>query len=164
MVTKNEFRNSMARFATGVTVVTTLDDQGNLHGMTANSFTSVSLEPPLVLVCVDFRTNTHQFVASRGTFGVNILSAQQKDVGSYFARLPKDRYGEVPYLYRLSGNGLPLIEGSLAFFGCYVVDSHVHGDHTIYIGQVDDISLGNAEKPLLFYESQYANLGLPEKP
>lgn len=164
MVTKDEFRNSLAKFATGVTVVTTLDNQGDLHGMTANSFTSVCLAPPLVLVCVDFRTHTHRFVESSGTFGVNILSEQQKDIGAYFALPPEDRHGEVSYQHRLSEKGLPVIEGSLAFFGCRVVDSHVHGDHTIYIGEVDEISLGGSGKPLLFYESQFTNLGLNEKP
>ena len=164
MVTTEEFRNSMARFATGVTVVTTLDHQGALHGMTANSFTSICLAPPLVLVCVDHRTHTYQFVESRGSFGVNILSEQQKDIGAYYARRPEDRHGDVPYQHRLSEKGLPVIEGSLAFFDCRVVDSHVHGDHTIYIGEVDEISLGSSEKPLLFYESRFTNLGLNEKP
>ena len=159
MVNKDEFRNSMARFATGVTVVTTVDDQGELHGMTANSFTSICLDPPLVLVCVDLRTNTHRFVQARGAFGINVLSDQQKEIGAYFARRPEDRHGEVTYRHRKSAKGLPLIEGSLVFFGCHVVDSQLYGDHTIYIGQVDEILLGDSGKPLLFYESRFISLG-----
>ena len=159
MVTRDEFRSSMGKFATGVTVVTTLDEQGELHGMTANSFTSVCLEPPLVLVCVDFRAYTHRFVEVRRAFGVNVLSEQQKEIGSYFARKPEDRQGEVSYKQRRSEGGMPLIEGSLVFWGCRVVDSHVHGDHTIYIAQVNEISLGEAAAPLLYYESRFTNLG-----
>ena len=164
MVTKDEFRSSMGKFATGVTVVTTLDEQGELHGMTANSFTSVCLEPSLVLVCVDFRAYTHRFVEARGTFGVNVLSDQQKEIGAYFARKPEDRRGGVSYKQRRSEGGIPLIEGSLVFFGCRVVDSHVHGDHTIYIAQVNEISLGEAGVPLLFYESRFTNLSPAEEP
>ncbi len=159
MVGKDEFRRGMARFATGVTVVTTLDQDGAMHGMTANSFTSVCLEPPLALVCVDLRSNTHRFIEARGAFGVNVLSQKQQDIGSYFAKSPKDRLGQVSYSHRPSESGLPVIEGSLAFFGCRVVDSHVHGDHTIYIGRVMEAALGGPEKPLLFYESRFSALG-----
>jgi flavin reductase (DIM6/NTAB) family NADH-FMN oxidoreductase RutF len=158
VVTKEELRDSMARFATGVTVVTTLDDEGSVHGMTANSFTSVCLEPPLILVCVGFRTHTHPYVEHRKAFGINILSEEQKEIGAYFARKPEDRHGEVPYTKRISEKGLPIIEGSLAFFGCQVVDSNVHGDHTIYIAKVDEVCLGNPGRPLLFYESKFTNL------
>ena len=158
MVSKDDFRGGMARFATGVTIVTTLDHQGNLHGMTANSFTSVSLTPPLALVCVDFRTHTHNFIKALGAFGVNILSQEQEDIGGYFARKPQDRQG-TPFQHSLSEMGLPVIEGSMAYFGCRVVDAHVHGDHTIYIGSVDEMALGSKANPLLYYESRFTKLG-----
>lgn len=157
MVSKDDFRGGMARFATGVTIVTTLDNQGNLHGMTANSFTSVSLTPPLALVCVDFRTHTHNYIEALGAFGVNILSQEQEEIGGYFARKPQDRLG-TPFKHRISEMGLPVIEGSMAYFGCRVVDSHVHGDHTIYIGSVDEMTLGNKANPLLYYESRFTRL------
>ncbi len=158
MVSKDEFRGGMARFATGVTIVTTLDHQGKLHGMTANSFTSVSLAPPLALVCVDFRTNTHNYIKSLGAFGVNVLNQEQEEIGDYFARKPQDRIG-TPFQHHISEMGLPVIEGSMAYFGCRVVDAHVHGDHTIYIGSVDEMSLGEQANPLLFYESRFTKLG-----
>lgn len=158
MVSKDDFRGGMARFATGVTIVTTLDHQGNLHGMTANSFTSVSLTPPLALVCVDFKTHTHNYIKALGAFGVNILSQEQEEIGGYFARKPQDRLG-TPFRHSLSEMGLPVIEGSMAYFGCRVVDAHVHGDHTIYIGSVDEMALGNQANPLLYYESRFTKLG-----
>lgn len=158
MVSKDDFRGGMARFATGVTIVTTLDHQGNLHGMTANSFTSVSLTPPLALVCVDFKTHTHNYIKALGAFGVNILSQEQEEIGGYFARKPQDRQG-TPFQHHMSEMGLPVIKGSMAYFGCRVVDAHVHGDHTIYIGSVDEMALGNQANPLLYYESRFTKLG-----
>ncbi len=81
MVSKDDFRKCMAQFATGVTVVTTLDDDKKVHGMSANSFTSVCLDPPLVLVCVAHNTNTYRYVESTGKFGINILGAEQEAIG-----------------------------------------------------------------------------------
>ena len=159
MVSKEELRSGMAKFATGVTVVTTLDHQGVLHGMTANSFTSISLDPPLVLISVDFRSHTHEFVKAQGAFGVNILNEEQQEIGAHFARRPEDRKGKTPYRHHMSEKGIPVIEDSMAFFGCHVVDAHVHGDHTIYVAQVEDISVGTTAKPLLYYGSRFTHLG-----
>ena len=160
MVTKEEFRKCMSEFATGVTVVTTLDDEGKVHGMSANSFTSVCLEPPLVLVCVAHNTNTYGYIENRGCFGVNVLSAQQEDIGRYFARRPEERCGDVEYDYSITpGCGVPALEGVLVSFGCQVVSSHVYGDHTVYISEVRETYPGDAESPLLFFQSRwYKNL------
>ena len=162
MVTKDGFRRCMSQFATGVTVVTTLDDEGKVHGMSANSFTSVCLEPPLVLVCVAHNTNTYGYIESRRCFGVNVLSGQQEDIGRYFARRPEDRHEDVEYNYSItSGCGVPALKRVLVFFGCQVVSSHVHGDHTIYIGEVKEIYPGEPGTPLLFFESRwYPNTGI----
>ena len=161
-VTKDEFRKCMSEFATGVTVVTTLDDEDKVHGMSANSFTSVCLEPPLVLVCVAHNTNTYRYTENRRSFGVNVLSSQQEDIGRYFARPPEDRHGDVEYSYSITpACGVPALEGVLAFFGCQVVSSHVHGDHTIYIGEVKEMHRGDTMAPLLFFESRwYGNLDM----
>ncbi len=156
MVTKDDFRRSMSEFATGVTVVTTLDDDDSLHGMSANSFTSVCLDPPLVLICVAHNTNTYKYMESRRCFGVNILSGRQEDLGKYFARRPEDRKGDVEYDFSITSVcGVPALEGVLAFFGCDVVASHEYGDHTIYIGEVKEIYRGAEEAPLLFFESKW---------
>ena len=145
----------MSNFATGVTVVTTIDDHGSLHGMTANSFTSVSLNPPIVLICVDLNTNTHGFIKTRGAFGVNILSDRQGEIGEYFARPPQIRSGKVPYSHQQSENGLPQIRGCLAFLGCQVIDAKLYNDHTVFVGKVDEISLGDTDNPLIFYKSRF---------
>ena len=109
----------MSEFATGVTVLTTLDEEGKVHGMSANSFTSVCLEPPLVLVCVAHNTNTYRYTESRRCFGVNVLSGQQEDIGRYFARSPDDRHGDVEYDYFITSEcGVPALKGALAFFAC----------------------------------------------
>ena len=155
MVSKNDFRNAMGKFATGVTVVTSLDDAGEVHGMTANSFTSVCLEPPAILVCVAHGTYTYNYVEARGTFGVNILHTDQLPVGQYFARRPEDRTQEVDWEYSTSADGVPLLEGSMVSFACRVLGSHVYGDHTIYVGCVEEMKLGETAAPLLFYESRW---------
>ena len=156
LVSKDEFRSCMSEFATGVTVVTTLDDDDQVHGMSANSFTSVCLEPPLVLVCVAHNTNTYRFVEKQRSFGVNVLSSEQEAIGKYFARRPEDRHGDVEYDYSITpATGLPALKGSLVFFGCRVVGSHEHGDHTIYIGEVEEIQLGEPASPLIFFEARW---------
>ncbi len=160
MVSKDEFRKCLSKFVTGVTVVTTLDDEDNVHGMSANSFASVCLDPPLVLVCVAHETHTHRYVENRGYFGVNVLSRGQEDLGRYFARRPEDRHGDVRYDYSITDIcKIPALEGALAFFGCQVVGAHEHGDHTVYIAEVKEMHQGESASPLVFYESHwYRNL------
>ena len=145
----------MSEFATGVTVVTTLDDADQVHGMSANSFTSVCLDPPLVLICVSHNTNTFRFVEKRKRFGVNILSAQQEDIGRYFARKPEDRHDDVDYECTLSEGGVPMLKDTLVFFECHVVSSHVHGDHTVYVAEVKAVEQGEPNVPLLFFQSKW---------
>lgn len=162
MVSKDEFRTCLSKFVTGVTVVTTLDDEGNVHGMSANSFTSVCLDPPLVLVCVAHDTHTQRYVETQGCFGVNVLSSSQEDIGRYFARRPEDRHGDVSYDYSITDAcKIPALEGVLAFFGCEVVGAYEHGDHTVYVAEVKEMHMGESASPLVFYESHwYGNLDL----
>ena len=166
MVSKDEFRKCMSLFGTGVTVMTTLDDEDQVHGMSANSFTSVCLEPPLILVCVAHNTNTYRYVEKRLCFGINVLAGEQEDIGRYFARRPEDRHGDVEYDQTISsGCGVPAIKGVLAFFGCRVVHSHLYGDHTIYIAEVEEMSRGDSDVPLLFFEGRwYTNVATSTNP
>ena len=145
----------MARFATGVTLFTTLDDEGQVHAMTANALTSVCLEPPLVLVCVAHSTNSYRFVENRGRFGTNILRDNQEAIGIYYAQsvAGSDETVENPFFIRQSG--YPALRGALAFFGCKVVVSYVHGDHTIYVAEVEDMTVDDTGNPLLFFNSQF---------
>ena len=155
MVSKDDFRSAVAHFATGVTVITTVDDEGQPHSMTANSFTSVCLEPPVVLVCVAHGTNTFGFLEKAGRFGVNILRKEQEELGGYFAKRPEDRQGGVEYSYTLGKDGVPYLNDSMVFLACHVVGTHVYGDHTIFLGEVDEVQQHESGKPLMFYRSRW---------
>lgn len=155
MVSKEEFRSAMSSFATGVTVITTIDDQGQPHAMTANAFTSVCLEPPLVLVCVAHSTYTHRFLEQAGRFGVNILRQEQEALGVYFARRPEDRRGGVEYSYSMTEEGVPFLGNCMVSLACQVIGSHVYGDHTIYLGEVKKVLQDGTGTPLLFFRSRW---------
>ena len=147
----------MGDFATGVTVITTNDDEGQPHSMTANSFTSVCLDPPVVLVCVAHGTHTYGYLERTGRFGVNILRQEQQEIGALFARKPEDRQDGVHYAYTAGEDGVPILEGSMVFFGCQVMGSHVYGDHTIYMGEVKEMRRNESGEPLMFFRSRWYN-------
>ena len=155
MTSRDDFRTAMSKFATGVTVVTSLDDQGQPHSMTANSFTSVCLDPPTLLVCVAHGTHTYGYVERTGKFGINILGEEQEDLGAYFAKRPEDRTGDMKYGYTMAEGDVPLLNGSMVFFSCTVVDSHVYGDHTVYLGEVKEVRQNEDGEPLMFYRSRW---------
>ena len=155
MSSSNDFRTAMSKFATGVTVVTTIDEQGFPHSMTAHSFTSVCLDPPTILVCVAHGTNTYGFVERTGRFGVNILNANQESLGIYFAKRPEDRTGEVKYEFIMAEGDVPFLNGSMVSFSCEVVGSHVYGDHTVYMGEVKEVRQEEDGEPLMFFKSRW---------
>jgi flavin reductase (DIM6/NTAB) family NADH-FMN oxidoreductase RutF len=155
LVSKDDFRSAVAHFATGVTVITTVDDEGQPHSMTANSFTSVCMEPPVVLVCVAHGTNTTGFLEKAGRFGVNILRKEQEELGGYFAKRPEDRQGDVDYAYSTGKDGVPFLNDSMVSFACQVVGAHIYGDHTIFLGEVEEIQQNESGKPLMFYRSRW---------
>ena len=126
----------MSKFATGVTVITTLDPAGNPHAMTANAFTSVCLEPPTLLVCVAHNTITYGYVEEQRRIGVNVLREEQEELGRYFARRPEQREGNPEYSYTIDARNVPELDGSMVFFDCDIVGAHAYGDHTIYVGEV----------------------------
>ena len=147
----------MGNFATGVTVITTKDHQGQPHSMTANSFTSVCLDPPVLLVCVAHGTHTYGYMERTGRFGVNILSQDQQELGALFAKRPEDREEGVDYKYSEGEAGVPILEGSMVFFGCEVMGAHVYGDHTIYMGIVKEMRQTDMGEPLMFFRSRWYN-------
>ncbi len=153
------YRRIIGQFATGVTVVTTAVD-GWLHGITANALTSVSLDPLLLLVCVDKEAHGHEELAAGGRFGVNILSDEQEDISNLFATKAAPEQGQlrggVPY--RLGPHGTPLLEGCLSYIECDVVESHEGGDHTIFIGQVLGAETLREVPPLLFFQGRYRRI------
>jgi flavin reductase (DIM6/NTAB) family NADH-FMN oxidoreductase RutF len=146
------FRNAMGKFATGITVITTeVDDK--VHGMTANAFLSVSLNPKLVLVSVDKRAHMHEKLKQAKKYAISILAEDQQEMSMLFAGQIKENR-EVRFD---RFNGMPVIPDALAWLTCHIVDEHPAGDHTLFIGQVTDLHLKEG-KPLLYYEGRYRRL------
>jgi flavin reductase (DIM6/NTAB) family NADH-FMN oxidoreductase RutF len=161
-VTPDEFRAALGRFASGVTVITVELAEGGVHGMTANAFCSVSLHPPLVLVCVDHLAETYLHLRERGEFGVSILKAEQEALSEFFAdaeRNPDAGY-RLGIRYRKMNSGMPVLAEALANLDCRVVASHPAGDHTIFVGEVREAALGEGA-PLLYFRGRYAARGTP---
>jgi flavin reductase len=157
---KQEFRKALGRFASGITVITVDKEEApGIHGMTANSFTSVSLVPPQILVCVSEKARTLGLLHSAGRFGVTVLRDDQQAFSDYFAFGPQDpAEGErLGVRFRRGGNGTPLLEGGLATLECRVVAAHVSGDHTVFIGEVEELSWTEGN-PLLYFAGQYRTL------
>ena len=157
MLNKDEFRSALGQFATGVTVITTLDDDGQPHSMTANAFSSICLDPPTVMVCVAHGTHTNGYLEKTNRFGVNILKQDQLELGVYFAKKPADRTGDVSYNYSAAADNTPILDDSMVFFGCEVKGSHVYGDHTIYVGEVTEMRRNDSSAPLMFFNSRWYN-------
>lgn len=155
MLPPAEFRRVLGHFATGVTIVTTSDRDARPTGLTASAFSSVSLDPPLVLVCVDHKSQSHGPLVDGGRFAVNILSTDQEALSRKFATTRLDKFDGVAY--RLSALGLPVLTDALAHLECVTVSTHVEGDHTILVGRVEEGS-ARAGEPLLFFCGQYGRL------
>jgi flavin reductase (DIM6/NTAB) family NADH-FMN oxidoreductase RutF len=148
------FRLAMSHFASGVTIVTTSHD-GKPFGMTVASFASLSLHPPLVLVCIERSVKTHDAIASAGKFGVSILSSAQADISSKFASRNDDKFGGVELVP--GEMDVPLIAGALTAIECRVFDQLPGGDHSIFIGEVLKIHTTEGE-PLLYFRSGYREI------
>ena len=154
-----ELRKTMGRFATGVTVITT-EVAGQVHGMTANAFMSVSLAPPLVLVSVDRRARMNRHLNVGATYGVNVLAENQATLSDHFARRAVEG-GEEPSFVAVRDT--PLIEGALAHVVARVCRTYWGGDHTLFLGQVEYARYGEG-RPLLFHGGQYDNLSTTDLP
>src|SRR6266568_540034 len=150
----------MACFATGVTVIT-VDYEGEIQGMTANAFTAVSLDPLLVLVCVDHQARTHAHLHARKRFGINILSEQQRAISEHYARPDRDptrAEQEAGARFDRTVHGTPVLQGALAYLECRLQTAQDAGDHTIFIAEVEDIVVRSG-KPLLYFHTRYRKLG-----
>jgi flavin reductase (DIM6/NTAB) family NADH-FMN oxidoreductase RutF len=154
----DDFRRVLGHFATGVTILTTCDNDARATGLTASAFSSVSLDPPLVLICVDHKSQSYPALRERGCFAVNILSVEQQAISRRCASSRLDKFDEVPHT--ISDLGLPLIEGAIAHLECTTVSTHVEGDHTIFVGRVERAQVGTGE-PLLYFRGQYQQLATP---
>jgi flavin reductase (DIM6/NTAB) family NADH-FMN oxidoreductase RutF len=146
------FRQALGSFATGVTIVTTEHD-GQVHGMTANGFMSVSLEPPLVVVSIGNNARMHELLAASGRYGVSVLSHAQAKLSTHFAGQPSAG-AKIPFV---AESGVPLIDGAIAQVAAKIVDAHPAGDHTLFIGEVLYFDWRDGQ-PLIFHSGGYREL------
>jgi flavin reductase (DIM6/NTAB) family NADH-FMN oxidoreductase RutF len=156
----SDFRKAMGGFATGVTIIT-LDLDGEVHGMTANAFASVSIDPLLVLVCVDHSTRTHAHMHAKKRFGINVLCEDQRAISEYYARPARAHEhaeAEAGARFERTAHGTPMLEGALAYLECRLHSSEEAGDHTIFIAEVEDVVVREGD-PLLFFRGKYRKVG-----
>ncbi len=154
-VTPDEFRSVLGRFPSGVTVVTTKDRDGSDEGMTVSAFCSVSLDPPLVLICIEKTASAYSALTTAPGFVVNILSASQEQIARRFSIVDIDRFEGVGY--SRSPNGLAVLDDVLGIIECATFAMHEAGDHTIIVGEVEAARAQNGT-PLLYYRGGYAQL------
>lgn len=149
------FRQCLGQFATGVTVITCTDQERNGCGITANSFSSVSLEPPLVLWNIAKSSNSLRAYLKAEYFGINVLTSDQQGIAGHFAQSDHKLFDDIPH--SLSGNNVPTLPDTLAYLECRTTQIHSCGDHYIIIGQVDNYRLSSGS-PLLFFAGDYATI------
>jgi flavin reductase (DIM6/NTAB) family NADH-FMN oxidoreductase RutF len=155
-IEKNQLRQVMGHFATGVTIITTVNKEGQLHGLTANAFTSVSLEPPLLLISVDKKAESWPAFEESKVFTVNILGDDQEGLSRKFAVSGGNKFEGVAY--RRGANGAAILEGALAFIECTLYAAYEGGDHSLYLGEIQEAAIREG-KPLVFFRGGYRNLG-----
>ncbi len=150
------FRNALGCFPTGVTIVTTLADDGSPIGVTISSFTSLSLSPPLVLFCLGDQSSGLDAFLRAGHFAVNVLSDEQRDLSDRFASRKEHKWKDVAF--EAGTGGVPILADCVANFECSVVDVHQGGDHRIFIGRVERMHYSETGKPLVYHRGDYAAL------
>jgi flavin reductase (DIM6/NTAB) family NADH-FMN oxidoreductase RutF len=150
-----ELRKVMGCFATGVTVITTRDQNGRPYGLTANAVTSLSLEPPLLLICVDRKAETFPHFFDSKIFVLNILGEDQEEVSRRFAKTGGDKFAGLPH--RTGHLDTPLLEGTLGHVECRIIETLEGGDHVIHIGEVQHAEAREG-RPLLFFRGRYGRL------
>ncbi|MBI4518251.1 MAG: flavin reductase family protein [Deltaproteobacteria bacterium] len=154
-IDKDQFRRVLGHLAVGVTVVTTRSAEGTPHGLTVTSFTSLSLSPPLVLVCIDKTAESYDHFRS-GVFAVNLLAEGQDVISQRFAKSGGDKFSETDY--RWGTTGAPILAGTLGCLECRIAHAYEGGDHTIFVGEVEAANASTGE-PLLYFRGAYRRLG-----
>ncbi len=154
-IDQDEFRNALSRFASGVTVVTTKDAAGRFHGITVSAFSSVSLDPPLILICIERATVSHYAFEESGLFVVNFLSDRQLELSERFASPVEDKFDGVDFSF--GEFGIPILLGSLVNLECRIRNIGDGGDHTIFIADVESATINDGD-PLLYFRSDYRQM------
>jgi flavin reductase (DIM6/NTAB) family NADH-FMN oxidoreductase RutF len=155
MLDPKELRRLMGQFATGVTVITTKGADGTPYGLTANAFTSLSLDPPLCLVCVDRKAESFAHFYDSKVFTVNILTTEQEELSNRFAKSGGDKFTDIETVP--GHHGAPLIAGALATLECRITDTLEGGDHVIHVGRIERHAINGGE-PLLFFQGKYRRM------
>ena len=154
-INSDEFRAALGRFASGVTVVTTKDADENLHGITVSAFCSVSLEPPLILICIEKTTGSHYALEESENFVVNILRENQQYYSDQFASYLPDKFDGIEY--EMNEAGIPVLKNTLANLECRSINAYDSGDHTIFIGLVEKCLVAD-DNPLIYFHGNYRKL------
>lgn len=154
-IDKDQFRATLGRFASGITIVTARGADGRDHGMTVSAFCSLSLEPPLVLTCIAKNASVFPHLTTATHIGINVLAADQEPLSRRFASRDGDRFEGVGYHH--GHTGVPLLDGALASLECEVTARHDGGDHVIVIGQVEHATVRDGH-PIVYYRGGYASL------
>jgi len=157
VIDADTFRSVLGRFASGVTILTARDASGGDHGMTASAFSSLSLDPPLVLFCVDHSASMHGLLLEHPTIGINVLSSEQEPHSRRFASEQDDRFDGIAFTR--GENGVVLLDAALAHMECRIIEHHEGGDHTIFVAEIERAAPQATDgRPLLYYRGGYAQL------
>lgn len=154
-----ELRNALGTFATGVTIITTVTGDGERIGMTVNSFSSVSLDPPLILFSVSRNAYSLGSLLETGRYMINVLSEEDREVSTRFAKALSEKWAEVDF--RRGPGNLPVLESALSRFECELHVHHEAGDHVVLICRVIDFEVHRTARPLLFFQGKYHELHRP---
>jgi flavin reductase ActVB len=154
-VTPDDFRAALSRFPSGITVVTSRGSAGEFHGITVSAFCSVSLDPPLILVCIEKTTGSHEAINETKVFAVNILGAGQDDLSERFSLPMADKFSGIDL--ETGSGGVPLLPEALVVLECGLRSAYDGGDHTIFVGEVEDVAIRDG-KPLVYFHGLYRDL------
>jgi flavin reductase (DIM6/NTAB) family NADH-FMN oxidoreductase RutF len=154
-IEKDLFRQVMSHFAAGVTVVTTVDRHNEPHGLTATSFASLSLDPPLALICIDKKAETYEHFEPAGIYAVNFLAHDQRDVSQRFAKHGGEKFRDIEW--SRGPLGAPILAGTIGHVECRILHSYDGGDHTIYVGAIESAAHCDG-RPLLYFRHAYRHV------
>jgi len=158
-VTQEQFRNALGSFASGVTAVTTKDANGKLLGITVSAFCSVSLSPPMVLICIEKTAGCHYAFEESNVFVVNILREGEAETSELFASVIDNKFEEIEY--SLGIDGVPILTNALATLECRVKFSYHGGDHSIFVGEVENVSVEDGS-PLMYFRGNYGRFEIDQ--
>lgn len=154
-VNSEEFRAALSRFPSGVTIVTSRDEENRFHGITVSAFCSLSLEPPRVLICIEKTTGSHQALMWSRSFVVNVLNEYQRELSERFASQLDDKFDAVEFSTGI--DGIPLLSGCIATLECRITDAYDGGDHSIFVGEVENTTVIDGD-PILYFRGDYRSI------